>query len=327
MRELPRVANPGSSSGLTGQQRFLGTMDKWENGQVRKHEKKKKKAILIFFSQMDSHLILPTKEWLRSHSSSDSTPKTTDGLPTQFQVSVLLTTGAMNPIHFSHISMLLRAKQEVEKHNVWVAGAFLSPSHDDYVASKLGPGFIPSNHRIKMINLAIQDSKQGSYIQCYDWEVKQHEFWDFPSVTDQLHKELNTPTYISHLLQQSYLDDDYRPSISVRVLYTCGGDHFLKCCGAWRRQPVVCVERPGSETAHKMITHQFGGGLDTKGERRIFLAMDYENKTGGENISSTQIRKRLEVGLPLDGLTFSSVVRYLEDHFRKKFDKVSQLQG
>ena len=44
---------------------------------------------------------------------------------------VLLTTGAMNPIHLGHVEMLVHARNTLEeRHGFRVLAGFLSPSHD-----------------------------------------------------------------------------------------------------------------------------------------------------------------------------------------------------
>ncbi len=50
--------------------------------------------------------------------------------------AVLLTTGAMNPAHRGHASMLHQARSRLEADGVAVLGAFVSPSHDAYVQPK-----------------------------------------------------------------------------------------------------------------------------------------------------------------------------------------------
>ena len=43
-------------------------------------------------------------------------------------------TCALNPVHRSHISNMVRTKQYLEeKHNLNVTGEYLSPTHDEYV--------------------------------------------------------------------------------------------------------------------------------------------------------------------------------------------------
>jgi hypothetical protein len=56
---------------------------------------------------------------------------------------VLLTTGAFSPVHSGHIQMMESARAELEARGYFVAGGYLSPSHDSYVSTKLGEQALP----------------------------------------------------------------------------------------------------------------------------------------------------------------------------------------
>ena len=54
---------------------------------------------------------------------------------------VLLTTGALNPIHRGHVAMFDRARDALEaEYGLDVVGGFLSPSHDTYLSGKFLSG-------------------------------------------------------------------------------------------------------------------------------------------------------------------------------------------
>ncbi|CAF1328249.1 unnamed protein product [Rotaria sordida] len=74
---------------------------------------------------------------------------------------ILISTGAMNPIHRCHISNMIKTKQYLENiHDYNVIAGYISPTHDEYVQEKLGNYFIPSHHRINMCQKAIQEENQ-----------------------------------------------------------------------------------------------------------------------------------------------------------------------
>jgi hypothetical protein len=50
---------------------------------------------------------------------------------------VLLTTGAMNPVHLGHLNAMERARQHMTSLGYHVVGGFMSPTHDDYVRPKM----------------------------------------------------------------------------------------------------------------------------------------------------------------------------------------------
>lgn len=81
------------------------------------------------------------------------------------QKVVLISTGALNPVHRAHITNLIRVKQHLEKdHGFHVVAGYLSPTHDAYVRHKLRREFIPGNHRIHMCRLAIKEANQEHWL-------------------------------------------------------------------------------------------------------------------------------------------------------------------
>eukprot|EP01084_Bolivina_argentea_P106300 190255_1 len=70
----------------------------------------------------------------------------------KYTFAVLLTTGALNPIHWGHVDIMEAAKIELEKvmkrKKIRIIAGFMSPSHDSYLHGKFGRNkFIPSKHR------------------------------------------------------------------------------------------------------------------------------------------------------------------------------------
>ena len=85
--------------------------------------------------------------------------------PVNVQNVVLIKTGALNPIHRSHISNLIKTKQYLENvHHLNVVGGFISPTHDEYVASKLGDELIPGRLRIELCEKAIEEENQQHWL-------------------------------------------------------------------------------------------------------------------------------------------------------------------
>ncbi len=50
---------------------------------------------------------------------------------------ILLSTGALNPVHLGHVSVMHRARAHMISLGFHVVAAFLSPTHDDYVRPKM----------------------------------------------------------------------------------------------------------------------------------------------------------------------------------------------
>jgi nicotinamide mononucleotide adenylyltransferase len=88
-----------------------------------------------------------------------------DQLKSDKENVVLIKTGALNPIHRSHISNMIKTKLYLENiYHFNVIGGFLSPTHDRYVESKLEDEFIPSNLRIQMCEKAIEEENQQHWL-------------------------------------------------------------------------------------------------------------------------------------------------------------------
>jgi nicotinamide mononucleotide adenylyltransferase len=201
---------------------------------------------------------------------------------------VLISTGSYNPVHIMHVETFKICKQQLEEnHNMVVLGAFLSPSDDTYVQSKLGREFIHSTHRLNMCDLAVQEAKLQDWLIVDKWESSLGSFVDFPAVHGSLAR---------------YIAKQF-PNDNIRVMYLCGTDHVLRCGGLYSlRKPstgVVALRRPGSEL---------------KSDQNLFVLNNTVYET---DFSSTEIRKRIKNGQGFDDLAHTSVVGYLQQNCRE----------
>jgi len=126
---------------------------------------------------------------------------------------ILLTTGALNPVHKGHIMSLKLAQDYLENKGFVVEKIYLSPSSDIYLNNKKNDGkidyFYKFEDRLKMCQLAVEDFKKENNnnkynIEVTDWEGKQSKFVDFPDV-------------IKHFQNKN------KDNI---VFYICGSDHY-----------------------------------------------------------------------------------------------------
>jgi nicotinic acid mononucleotide adenylyltransferase len=193
---------------------------------------------------------------------------------------VLLTTGALNPIHLGHIEQLERARATLQSRGLAVLAGFLSPSHDAYVrpkmASLLPPGstlemqFAPCLDRVHMVRIATSSS---DWLDVSTWEAEQDSFVDFPEVTCACDEFLRRADILR------------RPE--DRVMYVCGDDHYIKCGlrGGVRTArgtfTAVVVPRAGS-SAITSTTHAIGVPADA---------------AACADLSSTKLRAALNAGL------------------------------
>ena len=105
--------------------------------------------------------------------------------------AILLTTGAMNPIHLGHTDIMETAKRAIEKdQNIKVIAGFISPTHEIYLKDKArttGMKLFPAADRLKMVQLATSNS---DWLSCDEWECKQKQFINFPDVAQQMAKKI-----------------------------------------------------------------------------------------------------------------------------------------
>ena len=202
--------------------------------------------------------------------------------------AVLLTTGAMNPVHNGHLHMMEQSKAYIESELGYnVIGGYLSPSSDIYVKPKmmrnlkgdvpLEAVYAPASHRIRLTQKAVESS---SWLSCSTWEADQPRFRDF----DDVQRALDTYLHEHNIF---LTEND-------KVFYVCGSDHFVKCglqhgihCSDGRTRPVVAVGRADDDkkSLRSASEHAFVVPPST--------APGYVKSTsqvGFDDLSSTKIR-------------------------------------
>jgi len=131
-------------------------------------------------------------------------------------MAVILTTGAMNPIHLGHVQMLHQAQARLEKDGYAVVGAWLSPSHDMYVLPKADDKEtfgLTAKYRIELASHAVSDDP---LVSISDWEASQLEGQKRTDVSKALQ---------DYLRSQGAFKNLQRKSGHVRTFYVCGTDH------------------------------------------------------------------------------------------------------
>lgn len=155
---------------------------------------------------------------------------------------VILTTGAMNPVHNGHLFALHAAAAALEQRGMPIVGAFLSPSSDVYLRGKFPPGgsdfLLPAATRHAA---CVRATSSDALVAVGGYEVSHWDRWpDFPEVCADLQQALNAA---------------FAPSNQIKVIYSCGSDHYFKCA-LWRgvrlggqlgTALVACTTRAGDE--------------------------------------------------------------------------------
>ena len=129
------------------------------------------------------------------------------------KLCVLVTTGAMNPVHRGHVHMLSAARTTIEAEGWHVLAGFISPSHELYVKPKcerFKTPYMSTSDRLELVRLAVQDS---DWLDAGAWESSPtHARWpDFGPTVENLAKAIEVP-----------------PKYHVHCFYVCGLDHFQK---------------------------------------------------------------------------------------------------
>ena len=219
-------------------------------------------------------------------------------------LAVLLTTGAMNPVHLGHVELLHRAAVALSS-RFFVVGAYLSPSHDLYLRGKFGRpagsqlidenSWLPSQQRLMLCESIVKDSQ---LVATGHWECAQEGRWpDFPVVARNLYDVLRSAF----------------PEKKIVVMYCCGSDHFSKC-GLHRGLSSdgsigVCVlSRDGKKFGKDPVS-------DISGPQNV-VAVNVDDATS--DFSSTAVRKSISRGdwsqvEVLMGKETASLLRSLHD--------------
>lgn len=143
-------------------------------------------------------------------------------------LAVLLTTGALCPVHPGHVEMMEQARIALESQGMAVIGGYLSPGHDEYVLGKCGHDVPSAAHRVHLCRQAVLHSH---WLMVDEWEaLHTPAALNFTDVLERLQRYLNR-----HLACG-------RP---VRVFYVFGSDNARFALTFVNRGQAVCVERPG----------------------------------------------------------------------------------
>lgn len=209
---------------------------------------------------------------------------------------VLLTTGALNPIHLGHIEQFERARAALDERGYATIGGFLSPSHDAYVrpkmSSMLPPGsslemqFASGRDRLRLVSVATDAS---DWLSASSWEVNQPGFRDFPDVLEACDTSIRAAGFLS------------RPQDCV--MYVCGDDHYTKC---GLRSGI-----PTARGTYSVVVIPRGVSIEKKGTAHAIIVSSTDVSPAA-HLSSTKLRAALNAGDDIKAMVPPALVAYLE---------------
>eukprot|EP00466_Bigelowiella_natans_P003033 jgi/Bigna1/86722/estExt_fgenesh1_pg.C_130064 len=227
----------------------------------------------------------PLPQWPTEHiqetferSLNDSDAKSIGSESSGQRYCVLLSTGALCPVHIGHVDMLVRAKVAMEKNGYTVLGGWLSPSHDSYVSGKLhGQFYAEAKHRAQCVKLLLEED--FAWIKVSTWECSVEGRWpDYPEVVGAAEANLHKQEFVR------------KSGKSIDIIYVCGEAHARKCHwdkfglrygGSRKNKGVAIVPRKGRKAV----------GNPSK---KVFAVEAVNEKM--EDISSTKIRDAFAKG-------------------------------
>lgn len=192
---------------------------------------------------------------------------------------VLVSTGALNPVHQGHRHMMDLARQRLTEEGYSVLGGWLSPSHRQYVDGKsraYGVEAFETEDRVELTRLACASSDWLD-VGLYECDERHAHWPDFPSVLKA-----------ASLAVQSAIAEAGLIGVTVDVFYVCGEDLYSRSgldrgLAWWSAElGVVVVSREGE------------GAAEDPG-KKIF-AVGIEKAPDTQTFSSTRLREALRRG-------------------------------
>ncbi len=168
-------------------------------------------------------------------------------------LAVLVTTGALCPVHAGHVEMMNIARRALERRGVHVLGGYLSPDHNGYVGAKRGADALPASVRLARCE---QAARASDWLMVDPWNA--------------LHtpRALNFSEVLARL--DRYLSRHVQTVTKIRVVYVFGSDNARFALAFAARGHAVCVRRPG----HADALARYAGDPRVQGNPRVLMVDD-----------------------------------------------------
>jgi hypothetical protein len=223
-------------------------------------------------------------------------------------LAFLVMSGAFNPVHADHVSMLNIAKTHAESLGLCVVGGFLAPSNDAYVQSKCGVDALTLPQRQILCEAAIEGSQWLNV--CAKGELSSN------LVSWEIRRELESA--LAHILRgRSLTSVELMGSDTVvRIFEKILARDSAATAGAQRGRVVHWFLRAGDDRAR----HEIESDIAPRAARLGVELLAVDPGPGGpalRGISSNEIRRLASDGrwqtLQSNGWLTPSVLQLLEE--------------
>ena len=185
--------------------------------------------------------------------------------------------GSFNPVHSEHIKVALEAVKELQLNKLFIIPTFVAPH-------KQGVEVLTASDRLNMLNLAFLGNDN---IVISDYEIKAQGV-SYSYLTIRHFKELYKDSELFFLMGSDMLENF--PTWK-------NPDDIVKNCN------LVLINRQGNGVNDDILIENI---------KTLFSHSVIKLNVSGKDLSSTEIRARKMLGLPLDGLVTKEVEEYID---------------
>ena len=234
--------------------------------------------------------------------------------------SILISCGSFNPPTIMHLRLFELARNHLNKCGYDVLGGMISPTHDKYKKASL----IPSNHRIKMVELSLQNY---DFVKCSKWETNQDGWTRTREVLEehlrQIRRVVETPDVelhnFPHLPEtlKGLKGKQVGEEEVFRLFLICGGDllETFSVPNLWKDEDIeaivknfglIVISREGSNPEKYVENHEI---LKTYKDNIHIVTEHIPN-----DISSTRVRKAVKDGASVKFFVPDLVIDYIHEN-------------
>lgn len=219
---------------------------------------------------------------------------------------ILISCGSFNPPTIMHLRLFELAKDHLQGCGWNVLDGMISPAHDNY--KRMKPSLtVSSNHRVKMIELALQSY---DFVRCTKWESEQDDWTRTRDVLEEHQKQINQVLDVSfnHTEKFPHLPDSLvglnsdkkKEPNAFKLFMVCGGDllESFSVPNLWTDEDIEVMVRDFG----LIVTTQRGSNPGQYVEEHAILNQYKDNiyildEKIPTAISSTKIREAVKIAI------------------------------